>query len=96
MLGFQFPFHQLNSRRIQMAKQKVVIVDTAFHSKGCASVVDSTKSAEAINEAIAKLNLDGFRISHIATINGSDEFLMPDNKPIVHFTSGILLLAEQE
>lgn len=79
-----------------MAKQRVVIVDTVTHDKGCASIVDSEKSTEKINEAIAKLDQEGFRVIQIATIGGADEFLPSKDQPILHFTSAILLLAERE
>lgn len=79
-----------------MAKQRVVIVDTVTHDKGCASVVDSERSTKNINEAITKLDQDGFRVIQIATIGGADEFLQSKDQPILHFTSAILLLAEKE
>lgn len=79
-----------------MAKQRVVIVDMVTHDKGCASVVDSKKSTENINRAIEKLNQEGFQVSQIATIGGDDEFLQSVDKPVLHFTSAIALLAEQE
>jgi len=79
-----------------MAKQRVVIVDMVTHDKGCASIVDSEKSTENINKAIEKLNQEGFQVSHVVAINGSDEFLQSVDKPILHFTSSILLLAEQK
>jgi len=79
-----------------MAKQRVVIVDMVTHDKGCASIVDSEKSTENINKAIEKLNQEGFQVSHVVAIDGSDEFLQSTDKPILHFTSSILLLAEQK
>jgi len=79
-----------------MAKQRVVIVDMVTPDHGCASIFDSDKSTENINKAIEKLNQEGFQVSHVVAINGCDEFLQSVDKPILHFTSSILLLAEQK
>ena len=78
-----------------MTEQKIVIVDMAHHGAADA-IVDSKKSTEMLNKAIAELNQEGFRVSQIAPISGADEFSLGKDLPILHFTTGIVLLAEKE